>query len=291
MKDLTITVAPENIEQGRAWDGDEGEYWARHADRFDASMSRYQDRLMAAAAVGTSDRVLDVGCGTGQTTRDAARAAPDGEALGIDLSSQMLAVARRRAAEEGLANVAFEHGDAQVFPFPDQHFDVVLSRTGCMFFGDAPAAWRNIARATRPGGRLALLVWQPAAENLWFRTIVEALFAGRPVPTPPPEAPSPLSMADPARVRRLLTAAGFTEPVLTGLRASMWFGADAEDAQAFIVGLAGWMLEGLDDARRAGALADLLRRLREHETGTGVELDSATWLVTATRQAEARSAS
>ena len=95
----TLEIAPSNVEQARAWDGAEGDYWAEHADRFDRSMAGYQPAFLDAARIGRADRVLDVGCGTGQTTRDAARRAGDGYALGVDLSASMIDVARRRAAE------------------------------------------------------------------------------------------------------------------------------------------------------------------------------------------------
>lgn len=99
-----VPVHSSNAEQLRAWDGDEGAYWAEHADYFDRSVTAYHEQLFATAAITSADRVLDIGCGTGQTTRDAARAAAEGSALGVDLSARMLEVARRRAAEEGVTN-------------------------------------------------------------------------------------------------------------------------------------------------------------------------------------------
>src|SRR3954462_10863092 len=99
-----VPVHSSNVEQLRAWDGDEGEYWAENAEYFDRSVAVYHQRLLAAAAIAERDRVLDVGCGTGQTTRDAGRAASAGSALGIDLSSRMLDYARRRAIAEGVTN-------------------------------------------------------------------------------------------------------------------------------------------------------------------------------------------
>src|ERR1051325_5111796 len=107
-------VDPTNAEQLRAWDGDEGAYWAAHAEHFDRSVAGYHVALMEAAAIGSHERVLDVGCGTGQVDRDAARVATGGSVLGVDLSTAMLAVARRQAAADGLTNVAFEQADAQV---------------------------------------------------------------------------------------------------------------------------------------------------------------------------------
>src|SRR5689334_4324308 len=116
-----------NAEMLAAWDGDEGEHWAAHEEHYDATMRAHARLLADAADVGTADQVLDVGCGNGSTTRDAARAAREGGALGIDLSSAMLENARRKAAAEGLANVRFVQGDAQVHEFEPDAFDVVIS--------------------------------------------------------------------------------------------------------------------------------------------------------------------
>ena len=150
-------------------------YWAENAERFDRAVASYHERFVAAAEIGRTERVLDIGCGTGQTTRDAARAAPDGTALGVDLSGPMIALARRLAGEQGVANATFEQTDAQVHPFPEQSFDVAISRTGTMFFGDQVAAFANIARAIRPGGRLSVLVWQGPEPNEWIRDLSKAL--------------------------------------------------------------------------------------------------------------------
>lgn len=276
-------IHPSNLEQARAWDGDEGGYWAAHADRFDRGVARYDAAFLDAAAIGVADRVLDVGCGNGRTTLDAARRATSGTALGVDLSARMLEVARRRAEREGVANARFAQADAQVHPFADAAFDVAISRSGAMFFGDPVAAFANIARALRPGGRLVLLVWQPLDRNEWLREILTAMAAGRDLPAPPPDAPGPLSLSDPERVRTVLTAAGFGPPRLDGRSEPLCFGADADEAHGFIAGLTGWMLEGLDSAGRARAL-DALRRTMETHTGPrGVEFGSAAWLVTAER--------
>src|SRR6516225_8501986 len=129
-----LHVDPANAEQARAWDGDEGAYWAGNAGRFDRAVAAYHERFLAAAVIGCADRVIDIGCGTGQTTRDAARAAADGRALGVDLSARMIERARRLAAEHEIANAAFEQADAQIHPFETEAFDVAISRTGTMFF-------------------------------------------------------------------------------------------------------------------------------------------------------------
>ncbi len=192
----TFHVDPSNQEQSRAWDGDEGAYWAAHAEHFDTSVAEYHRRLMDSAAIEPDWQVLDIGCGTGQTTRDAARLASSGHALGLDLSSKMLDVARRLSEREGVRNATFEQVDAQVAPFETGSFDVAISRTGAMFFGDPVAAFTNIGRALRPGRRLTMVAWQPVSENEWFRAIGTAMAAGRDLPFPPPEAPGPFALSD-----------------------------------------------------------------------------------------------
>ncbi len=280
----TAPVAPANLEQQRSWDGHEGSFWAAHADQFDAGVRAYHARLLDAAAITATDRVLDIGCGAGQTTRDAARRAPRGGALGVDLSGPMLAVARGRARAEGVGNVTFERADAQVHPFEPGGFDVALSRNGCMFFGDPPAAFRNIARAVRGGGRLALAVWQPVARNEWFTSLATALAAGRSLPSPPPDAPGPFALGDPDRAGALLTAAGFTDPRFEDVRAPMYFGANPASAHAFVAEMLDRLVKDLDDDARRGALDALRETLQAHATADdGVLLGSAMWLVTAGR--------
>src|SRR6201987_3715385 len=242
-----LRVDPSNAEVAKAWDGGEGAYWAAHAGHFDRAVAAYRERFLDAAAIRTAEHVLDIGCGTGQTTRDAARRASSGGALGVDLSAEMIALARRLAAAEGLGNARFEQADAQISPFGEGSFDVAISRTGAMFFGDPRAAFGNIARALRGGGRLALLSWQPAPANEWVAEFTAALAAGRDLPAPAPGSPGPFALADPDRVRQLLAGAGFTRIEIDQMQAPMWFGVDADDAHGFALGLLGWMLGGLDE--------------------------------------------
>jgi SAM-dependent methyltransferase len=283
MATSAVPIDPSNADQLRAWDGDEGAYWAEHADYFDRSVAAYHEKLMVTAAITDRDRVLDIGCGTGQTTRDAARAATSGSALGVDLSARMVELARRRAAEEGVDNASFEQVDAQIHPFPPAAFDVAISRTGAMFFGDLIAAFANIGHAMVRGGRLVLVAWQPLPANEWIREISGALAAGRDLPAPPADAPGPFSLSQPERVRSILTAAGFTDIDLEGTTAGMWFGTDADDAHRFVLGLMGWMLQGLEDTDRGRAIDGLRAAMAAHETPDGVVFGSAAWTIRATR--------
>ena len=276
-----VRVDPSNAEQARAWDGDEGAHWAANADRYDRSVGDYHETFLHASSIDASDHVLDIGCGTGQTTRDAARMAGSGSALGVDLSAEMIEIARSRAAGEGLPNATFERADAQIHPFETGGFDVAISRTGAMFFGDPVAAFTNIGRALRPEGRLVLLAWQAVPANEWIREIATAMAAGRELPTPPPDAPGPFSLSDPDRVRSILTDAGYEDVSLDAMTGRMYFGPDAEEAFRFLVGVAGWMLEGLDEDGRARALAALRASIEAHESTDGVTYDSAAWLIRA----------
>ena len=278
-----VPVATSNTAQLTAWDGTEGQYWASHADNYDAGIAGYHQPLLELAAIGHTDTVLDIGCGTGQTTRDAARLASAGSALGIDLSSAMLDVARARAQQADQANVSFLQADAQVHPFEPATFDVAISRTGTMFFGDPAAAYANIAAALRPGGRVAFAVWQARSENEWFTAFTGALSAGRNLPAPPPEAPHPFSMSDPDRVRRLLTDAGFNDIALSEARSPMNFGTTARAAYDFVLGQLGWLIADLDETHRRTALLALMQTMQDHESSQGVQFGSATWLISARR--------
>jgi SAM-dependent methyltransferase len=279
-----VPVDPTNVDQLRAWDGEEGAYWAAHADHFEQSLVRYDEPFFAAAAIGPADRVLDIGCGTGRTTRDAARAAAAGSALGVDMSSAMLEVARRRAAYEGLDNVRFEQADAQIHPFEPEAFDVAIGCTSAMFFGDRVGALANIGRALRPDGRLVLLTWQPITGNEWIREFTTALAAGRELPVPAPDAPGPFTLADPDVSRSVLASAGYTEVTVEGEEAPMWFGVDADDAYQLVLGLLGWMLEGLDEDTCARAHDALRATVSAHATPDGVLYESAAWIIRATRR-------
>jgi SAM-dependent methyltransferase len=278
-----VPVHPSNAEQLRAWDGDEGGYWAAHPDHFERAVEEYDAPLFDAAAIGRCDRVLDIGCGTGATTRKAARLAPEGTALGVDLSSAMLGVARQRAADEGLQNVRFAQVDAQIHAFEPHAFDVAIGRTTAMFFGDRVAALTNIGRGLREGGRLALLTWQPVTGNEWLRDLSGALAAGRDLPAPALDAPGPFALADPEVIRSVLNAAGYRDIVIDGHHCRMWFGDDADDAYQFVLGLLGWMLHGLDGRERALAQDALRASIDAHETSDGVFYDSAGWVIGGTR--------
>jgi SAM-dependent methyltransferase len=274
-----------NAEHAAAWNGHEGEHWTEHADRYDRAGRRHWQRFLDTGLIESSDVVLDVGCGTGKSTRDVARLATHGSVLGIDLSAMMLDRAREQSTAEGLANVTYVQGDAQVYRFDESAFDIAISSFGAMFFADPVAAFTNIGRGVRPGGRLALLAWRELSKNEWLTELRAALAVGRELPVPPPDAPTPFALADPDRVRGLLNAAGYQNVGFDPIDEPIEFGSDADDAFAFMqtLGIVEGLTHGLDDADRAHALAQLHKTVAAHDSAEGVLFGTSAWLITARR--------
>lgn len=251
------------------------------ADFYDAELSRHNRHLQAAARVGMFDRVLDIGCGAGQTTREAARAAVKAKVVGVDVSADMLEIARRRCAEAGLQNAAFELGDAQHHNFPAAGFDLCISRFGVMFFADPAAAFANIARAIRPGGRLVWMVWQSQERNIWSGAIRQALAPGAAVTADSGKA---FSLGDPAVARDLLSTAGFASVDFVEVQEPVFYGPDVDAAFDALTGL--YMVK--DALARADEPPELpLQRLRDlldaHMTAEGVLFQSRAWIISAER--------
>lgn len=272
-----------NVDMARHWDGEEGDDWTENADRYDATDRYIWEQFTAKVPILAGDHVLDIGCGTGKSTRDMARGAGNGDVLGIDLSSRMLADARRRTDEQGLANAEYLHGDAQVHPFKAGAYDVAISSFGAMFFADPVAAFANIRRAVRPGGRLAMLAWRPAEDNEWLCAFFDALAAGRDLSLPPAGMPGPFGLADREATHRNLVEAGWHDIDITPLDAPMWLGADGEDAWGFVagMGIVRGLTGDLDDAARERALDSLRSVIVSHESPEGVLIGAGEWLITA----------
>ncbi|MGW4487263.1 class I SAM-dependent methyltransferase [Amycolatopsis sp. NPDC004368] len=253
-----------NTAQAAAWNGYEGEHWARHTERYDAVNSGFNSALLA--SVGPGDDVVDLGCGTGQLTRLAGRRSGSGRVVGVDLSAPMLAAARARAADT--SNVVFERADVQVHPFAEGAFDVALSRFGVMFFADPVAAFARVRHALRPGGRLAF-VCLTDVEGTDLGAVFGAL-------GPLPVRSGPTSLADPAHARAVLTDAGFRDVTCTHVEADQIWGRDVADAAEFV---AGW---GPVRHLRPDT-AVLTEALRPFAEPGGVRLRGTAWLVAATR--------
>jgi len=278
-----MTVATGNEGQAEAWSGDGGEQWAGSPTFFDDAVRFQHAALFDGARIAPAERVLDVGCGNGQTTREAARLAREGGAVGIDLSPQMIARARTLAADEGITNASFVEGDAQIYRFDASSFDLAISRTGAMFFADQIAALSNIAHALRPGGRAVFVSWQSPAVNDWLPSIAEALTLGVGLPTPPPDHPGPFAHADPDRTTHLFEQAGFDAIELRPVEGPFYLGRTVHEGVTEIGRYMAWMMGGLDEAGRREALERLRRTFASHLTSDGVAFPSAAWLISARR--------
>ncbi|MFF8395388.1 class I SAM-dependent methyltransferase [Streptomyces sp. NPDC016172] len=273
-----------NTDQEQAWNGPEGTHWARNQDRWNAVNGGFDEPLLDAAGITRDHHVLDLGCGSGQTTRLAALRAPQGHALGLDLSAPMLAEGRSRAERAGITNVSFTQGDAQVYPFEASAFDAAISRYGVMFFADPVAAFGNVRRALRPGGRLAFVCPSDAELNGWaaamasLRDFLPVGDFGK------PGMPGMFSLAAPDRVDDILTAAGFTGIAISEAQTYGVWGDGVEDAAEFLLGTGPGrhLLEQADATARARAHRTLTDHLRDHVAADGtVRLRSTSWLVTA----------
>ena len=199
-----------NARQIAYWNEQGGRTWAELNDLLDRQIHEVRVRAIDTLAPTAGERLLDVGCGGGQTTVAlAARVGAAGAVTGVDISRPMLELARRRA--EGLANVRFLEADAQVHDFGEGVFDAIFSRFGVMFFADPTAAFANLRRALRVGGRLAFACWRTPAENPFMTGPAMAASALLPPAGPPPDptAPGPFAFADAERVRGILQSAGF----------------------------------------------------------------------------------
>jgi len=265
------------------WNGPEASHWLDRETGFDAMLAPFVEPILDAAAIGPGDHVVDVGCGNGALTRAAATRAA--RATGVDISGPMIARARERAAAQGIDNVEFVEADAQTHSFAHDA-DAIVSRFGVMFFDDPVAAFANLRRTLRPGGRCTFVCWQGAFANEWVAVAGAALIPiVGPPDLPPPEAPGPFAFADPHRVTGILADAGFESVDLDELRIPILLGGGlhVDDAVAFMVegGMGKRFLAGAEAAVTAEAVAAARDALAPFDSADGVRMGSAAWLVRA----------
>jgi SAM-dependent methyltransferase len=272
-----------NAAQADYWNAAAGPVWVRLQDKLDRQIAGIGLEAMRVLAPARGEHVLDIGCGCGQSTLQLAdRVGPGGAVTGIDLSAPMLEVARGRPVPAGAASPRFLQADAQTADLGAAEFDAAFSRFGVMFFSDPPAAFANIARALKPGGRLAFACWAPLADNPWMTTPLAAAAPFLP-PLPPtdPTAPGPFAFSDPERVHAVLRQGGFTAVNVARFESRIG-GGDVEAAVglALQVGPLGAALRenpGLED-KVAGAVREALAPFATPE---GVKMPSAVWIVSA----------
>jgi SAM-dependent methyltransferase len=271
-----------NADQSEDWNGASGREFIEQRERHERMLGRLKARLLPAAQIQDGENVLDIGCGCGDVTILAARAIGSGHALGADFSRIQIAEARRLAATAGVANVRFEVADAQVHPFGTGVFDVLLSSLGVMFFDDPAAAFGNLRKALRRGGRLAFLCWRTREENPVFTfgfAEAAAILGLRELPGPS----TAFSLADTGRVGALLSGAGFGGIEFAKADEPMLIGRDVDDVLEYerASPSAAELLTGLSAAQAAELTKQVRDRLVAYASPGGVAMPGAAWLVTA----------
>jgi SAM-dependent methyltransferase len=265
-----------------------GEAWVRMQDRTDALIDPLGRVAIERLGVGAGERLLDVGCGCGQTLLELAElAGPTGHVLGVDISPPMLARARERAANH--PTIALAQGDAQTYAFTPGAFDAVYSRFGVMFFDDPRAAFRNLRAAARAGGRLSFVCWQDLGKNPWAARPLEAVMRLLPASALPDllreGRPGPFFFSDPARVRAILGDAGWTdvslEPVETPLHLGGAATLDEAVEYSLQIGPAARAMAEAREALKPELEAALRAALAPYVGARGVFLDGAAFVVRA----------
>lgn len=194
------------------WNSDTGYRWVTYQSAIDAAFTQVTDRLIERAAVQPGERGLDIGCGAGALTlRLAAEPGATGAVLAVDVARALLELAQKRAADRNLSHVDFVLADAQNHRFQAGAFDLLISRFGVMFFSDPVAAFRNMARALRPGGRICFVAWSALEDNPWFKFPQDAAISRLGAPEPPlPRAAGPFAFSEADYVAEILSDAGLS---------------------------------------------------------------------------------
>lgn len=278
---MSIETQP-TIDQAELWNGPAARAWVDQQEMLDRVLKPVADRLKETVEAARPARLLDVGCGTGTTTLEAARLLGSaGRCVGVDISGPMLAAARTRADREGLA-AEFLQADAQTHAFEPGDFDMLISRFGVMFFGDPVAAFANLGKATQQGGRLAFVAWRGAAENP-FMTAAERAAAPLLPGLPPrrPDAPGQFAFADPERVGGILREGGWDAIDIRPVD----FACSLPEAelQTYVtrMGPVGMALAGADPETRTRIVDAVMPAFAPFVIGSEVRFTAACWEVSA----------
>jgi SAM-dependent methyltransferase len=283
------TVAADNEEATEAWSGVLFDRFVQYRDLIVVGLTEFGDVAMKMHPPRPGDRVLDIGCGFGDTTQQlAAIVGPEGEAVGVDVSEPFIEASIAEAAEAGVQNVQFLAGDVQVMEMPGT-FDYAFSRMGVMFFANPVQALRNIRGALRPGGRLCAVVWRRKLDNAWVhRTeqVVEQYLEEPEESDEPTCGPGPFSMANADTVSEQLQIAGFEQPTFTRCDLPLKIGDDLDRAVEFNMALG----PAAELIRLSGDDAEKIRPKLEREISealadfrgeNGISAPASTWIVTA----------
>jgi ubiquinone/menaquinone biosynthesis C-methylase UbiE len=284
-----------NEEAIRAWDGPLYERFVRFRETVTTGLGAHGEEALRLHPPAPGQRVLDIGCGFGDTTqRIAELIGPSGEAVGVDAAPRFIDDAIREADEAGVTNTRFLVADVQETLMGEERFDVAFSRFGTMFFANPVAALRNVRRALLPGGKLVMVVWRRRIDNDWLyraQTIVEGIVARPDEYDEPTCGPGPFSMADADTTSEVLNAAGFIDVALRRCDTPIMIGADLDEALELVMALgpAGEILRLAGDraAHLHGQVEAALREgLAEFAVDGELRAPASTWIVTATAPGE-----
>jgi SAM-dependent methyltransferase len=289
-KGTAVRVAAENEEATEAWSGVLFDRFVEYRDLIVLGLAEFGDVAMRLHPPSEGDRVLDIGCGFGDTTQQLARlVGPEGEAVGMDVAEPFVRASIGEAADAGVENVDFFVGDVQVGDLRGP-YDYAFSRMGVMFCANPVQMLRNVRGALRPGGRLVATVWRRKLDNAWVhRTeqVVEQYLEEPEESDEPTCGPGPFSMANADTVSDQLQIAGFEQPTLTRCDLPLKIGDDLDRAIAFNMALG----PAAELIRLSGEEAEKIRPKLEREIGEvlsefasegGVSAPASTWIVTAT---------
>lgn len=273
-----------NEDQKTYWNGAGGASWVQGQEQMDRFLRPFTEELMRRAAPAPGDRVLDIGCGTGETSLLAADAVGGtGAVFGVDISQPMLDLARNRAMMAGAMHAAFSVRDAQTDELGPLA-DLVLSRFGVMFFEDPAAGFANMRRHAKPGGRLSFVCWQPVRENEWVTIGLGIAKKHVAFPAPPdPYAPGPFALGDIDRTLSLLAEAGWQGAAADPVKTRLYQGRDAREAVEVLMlrGPISRVMADATDAQKEAVARELTVALEANAADDGIRLGAAVWFVSA----------
>lgn len=276
-----------NAQQIKFWNEEAGPRWIRLHQDITAHIRPLGERVIARVPIAPSARVLDVGCGCGETTFYVARlVGPEGIAIGVDISAPMLHEAQERAKSMDILNVHFDHADAQTADLGEHLYDAMISRFGVMFFSDPVKAFQNIRRALKPRAPMGFICWRTVKENPWLSLVMQALAKHIALPVPDPHAPGPFAFADGERVRSLLATAGFEDVHVEAVDETLLLAGRVmglEEAVDFMmqVGPGPALLKDVSDDIKETVRNSVREAVRPHLSEEGVRMKAAAWIVTA----------
>ena len=284
-------IAAANAEAIEAWDGPLFDVFVKYRHVVVAGLKQFGDEALRIHPPPPGGRVLDIGCGFGDTTQDlAGLVGPEGSALGIDAAPHFIGAARAEAQDAGVANARFEVMDPETTPFaPDEQFDYAFSRMGTMFFANPVAALRNVRAALVPGAQFVMCVWRSKEENVWAirpQQITERFVTKPEEYEEPTCGPGPFSMGNADTTSGILKSAGYSDITLRRCDLPFRGGDDLDESVglAMSLGPAGEILrlQGERAEHLHPQIRDAIKEgMAEFATEDGVYSPASVWIVSA----------